>query len=270
MIFVCPKCRGKLNITDSGAARCSEGHSYDKSRFGYYNLLLAERGGTHGDNKEMILARRDFLSRGYYKPLADKVAEKVRERTERGAVVLDSGCGEGYYTSVIKEALEGRDARIAAFDISKDAVKEAAKKKCADDYAVASSYRMPLADGSVDALVNTFSPLAIDEVARVLKAGGVFIMAIPAEEHLFKLKAAIYKTPYKNEPADTALAGFTLEDIEEIKYSMNLDSPESVTSLFKMTPYAYRTNREGRERVLSMTSLECEAHFIVLTYRKEL
>ncbi|MBQ9070817.1 MAG: methyltransferase domain-containing protein [Clostridia bacterium] len=270
MIFVCPKCRGKLNITEGGAAKCAEGHSYDRSRFGYYNLLLSERGGTHGDNKDMVEARRKFLSDGYYQPLASRFASIAAELALPGGVILDAGSGEGYYTLAVREACQKAGVRVAAFDISKDAVRLAAKRGAADEYAVAGSYHMPLADASVDLVMNTFSPLAKEEVERVLKPGGIFMMAIPAEEHLFSLKAKIYEVPYKNKPGDTTLDGFTLIGREEIKYDMKLDTSDGVRSLFMMTPYAYRTNAEGRARVLSMDSLVCEAHFLVLTYRKDL
>jgi hypothetical protein len=40
---------------------------------------------------------------------------------------------------------------------------------------------MPVADGSVDMIISTFSPLAAEEVRRALRVGGKFIMAIPAE-----------------------------------------------------------------------------------------
>lgn len=93
-------------------------------------------------------------------------------------------------------------------------------------------------------------------------------MAIPAENHLFGLKAAIYDTPYKNEVADTALDGFSLISEEEIKYTINLNTESDIRALFMMTPYAYRTNAIGRERVLSLKELRCDAHFLILTYRK--
>jgi 23S rRNA (guanine745-N1)-methyltransferase len=57
MIFVCPKCKEKLNICDTGAAVCPNRHSYDRAKEGYYNLLLSRGGGTHGDNAEMVEAR---------------------------------------------------------------------------------------------------------------------------------------------------------------------------------------------------------------------
>ncbi len=270
MLFVCPKCKEKLNIDSvTGAASCNGGHTFDRSRFGYYNLLLGASGGVHGDNKEMVLARREFLSRGFYDPLANRVADICDGLCEINSKILDIGCGEGYYTSVIADKCKQKCVKIACFDISKDAIKETAKKKCADDYAVASAYHMPVSDGSFDVVFNAFSPLAKEEIHRSLKVGGHFVMVIPAEEHLFGLKKAIYDTPYKNEVADTALEGFSLVGKEELKYELELNTASDIRALFMMTPYAYRTNEKGRERVLSLESLKTFAHFIVLTYRKD-
>ena len=269
MFFVCPKCMGKLNIKDA-VARCDKGHSYDKSRYGYYNLLMADKGGTHGDNKEMILARREFLSRGFYEPLADRIAEICRGLLSEGAALLDAGLGEGYYTERISRKISDIPrVRVAGFDISKDAVRQAAKRLPVADLAVAGSYHMPVESESVDVLVNTFSPLAIEETRRVVKAGGAFVMAIPAEEHLFGLKRAVYKTPYKNTVADTHLDGFRLTLREEIKYPLNLNTRQDIRSLFMMTPYAYRTAPADREKVLLLDNLQTDAHFIILVYRKE-
>ena len=269
MDFACPKCKGEL-ILDTNTKKCNNGHSYDRAKAGYYNLLLGVKGGTHGDNAEMVEARRAFLSRGFYEPLADRLAALVTAHTPAGGCVLDAGCGEGYYTSIIRDKCQQKCTYIAAFDISKDAMRETAKKKCADEYAVASAYHIPVADESVDVMVNTFSPLAKDEVYRALKKGGHFVMAIPAEAHLFGLKSAIYDTPYKNEVADTTLEGFTLVSEKELRYPLQLDTDADIRALFMMTPYAYRTSAAGRERVLALRELKTDAHFLILTYRKEI
>ena len=250
---------------------CSEGHSYDRARGGYYNLLLSNAGGNHGDNKDMILARRAFLGAGYYKPLADRIAEVICARTDRLAAVLDAGCGEGYYTDTVERALFLRDgdSSVSAFDISKEAVREVGKKNPRISLAVAGSYHMPLADGSLDAVVNTFSPLALSETLRVLRRGGIFVMAIPGVSHLFELKAAIYDSPYKNTVESTELEGMRLLSSESITYTMHLDSAEKIRSLFMMTPYAYRTRKENRERVLALDKLDCTADFFHFLYEKE-
>ncbi len=269
MKFVCPKCGEKLNI-EVGRAVCQSGHSYDRSKGGYYNLLLSQKGGTHGDNKEMVFARRAFLSAGYYAPLARYVATQAMEYTPISGSILDAGAGEGYYTDFIERTIFERDGKsdVSAFDISKDAVREIAKKNPRISLAVAGSYHMPIAGSSVDTVVNTFSPLALEETRRVLKSGGHFIMAIPGENHLFGLKQAIYETPYKNIVADTALDGFELIEDEPLTYKIGLDSPEAVRDLFMMTPYAYRTRFADREKILSLVSLETEVDFRVFVYRK--
>ena len=76
MKFVCPKCMRPLVVGERGVATCSGGHSFDRARDGYYNLLLSNAGGTHGDNREMLEARRRFLDTGAYKPLADKLSDE--------------------------------------------------------------------------------------------------------------------------------------------------------------------------------------------------
>ena len=269
MDFACPKCKGVLTLLGN-TKRCPLGHSFDRAKAGYYNLLLGVGGGTHGDNAEMVEARRVFLSRGHYSRLASRLSEIVREHTPSLACVLDSGCGEGYYTDTVERSLTARDgaSNLLAFDISRDAVKHAAKRNKSVSYAVATSYDMPLSDSSVDTVYNAFSPLALGEVGRVLKKDGIFIMVYPGENHLFGLKSVIYKTPYKNEHTDTAIDGFILLSYEELRYDIHLTSRDEVRSLFMTTPYAYRTSREDRERVLSLDSLVTEAEFCIAVYRK--
>lgn len=270
MRFVCPKCYGKLNIKDNGAAVCSAGHSYDRSRFGYHNLLLTSVGGTHGDNREMIEARRDFLDTGAYLPLADRLSSLVAEHMTVGGVLLDIGCGEGYYTERIMGALSthGISADVIGFDISKDAARFSARRCPGACIAVASAYKMPIADGSVDLAVNVFSPLAIEETERVVRRGGKFIMVIPDRRHLFGLKSALYKTPYENEVADTTLDGFSLIATERVAYTLTLTDKKSINSLFMMTPYAYRTPHSARESLAKLDTLTTEVEFIIFVYER--
>lgn len=269
MRFCCPNCGEKLNISGESSG-CINGHSFDRARGGYYNLLIGNSGGVHGDNKEMVLARRAFLGGGFYEPLARCIADLALKFTAPGGAVLDAGAGEGYYTDAVERALFDRDGAsdVSAFDISKDAVKEIGKKNRRISLAVAGSYHMPIADGEFDTVINTFSPLALSETVRVLKRGGHFIMAIPGEMHLFDLKRVIYDTPYKNEVQDTHLDGLELVFDKPLTYKFLLDSPEKIHSLFMMTPYAYRTKPSDRARVESLDKLECTADFRIFVYKK--
>lgn len=269
MKFICPKCKLPLSVSDSGAARCFNGHSFDRSREGYYNLLLSNT-ASHGDNAEMVAARRRFLATGAYMPLAESIAKAVVNAPFYAPSVLDVGSGEGYYTDIVERRLksEKADSAVYGFDISKDAVRQAAKKNKRLSLAVASAYHMPFSDGVFDVAMNVFSPLALDETKRVLRTGGRFIMAIPGENHLFGLKSLLYETPYKNEVDDTALAGFSLLGCQRIAYELNLQSRDEVSSLFMMTPYAYRTKREACEKILDLDSLTTEVEFLLLEYEK--
>ena len=42
-----------------------------------------------------------------------------------------------------------------------------------------------------------------------------------------------------------------------------------IESLFKMTPYYYKTSAEGQARAAALSELETEVSFEVLCYRKE-
>ena len=265
MKFICPICNSPFEIDESGTAKCKNHHSFDRSREGYYNLLIGSSGGTHGDNREMLLARRRFLDTDAYLPLASELAELLFAHTENGADILDMGCGEGYYTRIVSE--KNTESSVAAFDISKDAVKLAAKRAKLASFAVASSYKIPLESESFDAVYNVFSPLALDEVRRVLKQGGTFVAVIPDEEHLFELKAKVYDKPYKNAPETEELPGFSLLERRTLAYDKSFSGDE-VRDLFMMTPYAYRTSARERARLSEISELCVGMRFIILVYRK--
>ena len=269
MDFACPKCRAAL-FTDGNLKKCENGHSFDRARAGYYNLLLGSSGGIHGDNRDMVEARRRFLSADNYLPLAKALSRVAVENSASGSVVLDCGCGEGYYTSKIENALKnaGRAIDFLAFDISRDAVKLAARI-CPDvSFAVASCYDVPMADASVDLALNIFSPLAPTEMHRILKEGGRYVVAYPDEYHLYELKAAIYDTPYKNTPATDAPAGFKLVARERVAYTLDLSTNGAIMDLFMMTPYAYRTGRRERERLGLIDSLSTRVEFLIDVYER--
>lgn len=249
---------------------CPRGHSFDRAREGYINLLVGGKGGTHGDNREMVEARRRFLSLGHYEPLAIRVRDHALAATPRGGALLDLGAGEGYYTSIITDAIYNRDgeASVLAIDISKDAVKQLARRLPLVKCAVASCYKLPVETSSIDCLVLLFSPLAISEIRRVMKPRAKFIMAFPDKRHLYGLKAAIYDEPYLNKPMSTEIDGFDVISEEVLEYKITLSGKDEIESLFKMTPYAYRTGAKERERLESLEELTTEIAFRILVYEK--
>ena len=268
-IFICPVCGEKLGILGKSYI-CPKNHSFDISKSRYVNLLLSMHGTVHGDNKLMIRARRDFLEKGYYKPLCEAVCGIVGQYAENGSVLLDAGCGEGYYTSAVKSKLDNSEitAEIYGIDISKDAVEMGAKRKTGINFAVASVFHIPVQSESCDILLTMFSPYCGNEYSRVLKKSGYMIMAIPSENHLWELKQAVYDTPYKNEVKPYDLKNFKFMDKKRITYKFLLDNQNDIQSLFSMTPYYYRTGLQQQERLSILENLETTADFEILIYKK--
>ena len=254
-LFCCPICGGPLDRGPS-AYSCPAGHSFDLAREGYVHLLPANRMHSKmpGDDKGMAAARAAFLSKDYYAPLRDALCSIALERTGPAPRVLDTGCGEGYYTSGVYRALvrAGRSVTMAGTDISKAILRRAAKREKDVEFAVASSYHLPVADGAVDLLVNCFSPLAIEEFRRVLSPGGAFVYVVPSEKHLWELKQVLYDRPYPNQVKQTPYPGFSYREIRHVESVIHLPCQEDIHALFQMTPYYWKTPREGAERLAAL------------------
>lgn len=272
-LFCCPLCAAPLS-REVGRYRCPNGHSFDIAAAGYTHLLPANRKHSKnpGDDKQMVAARSTFLDKGYYAPLRDALcALAVREIGERdNPILLDSGCGEGYYTAGLIQALTaaGQPPRAAGVDLSKFALRKAAKRAPTGEFAVASVYRLPLADSSVDLLTNVFSPLAAEEFARVLRPGGIYCYAVPAPRHLWEMKEVLYDRPYENPVKREEYSGFQWQGAEQVRGRIVLEDGADLMALFGMTPYAWKTPREGVERLKSLTQLETEIGFDIHWYRR--
>jgi len=271
-ILICPVCRELLHTGDKTAA-CENGHCFDRSREGYFNLLLSQSSSRkrHGDDLLMLSSRQHFLSKGYYDFLLEGIAALLQKYLPGGrAAVLDVGCGEGYYTEGLYRLLSdsGRQPEFTASDISKEAAKITARRKFPHETVTASAYALPIAGESCDAVINIFSPVAEKEFARVLRPGGILIRAVPGEKHLWGLKARIYDKPYLNPPVDQALSGFSPLDRLDLDRQLHLSCQEDIDALFRMTPYYYKTSAGDQAKAEALRELDTELSFAVLADRK--
>ena len=159
----CPVCRGALTL-NGRTLRCAQGHCFDLAKEGYAHLLPIQKrhAADPGDAKEMVAARRAFLQAGHYDLFRSALAELCLEYGPPAPRIVDAGCGEGSYDETVLAAFAaaGREARLIGFDLSKPAVRLAAKLVPEAFFAVGGSFCAPVADGWADLLLNVFSPWA--------------------------------------------------------------------------------------------------------------
>lgn len=270
-MYICPKCRDTLALTDRSYV-CPRGHCFDISAKGYVNLLMSGKSGIHGDSKEMLVARREFLSLGHYRPIILRLTEILVEKyPERETLnILDAGCGEGYYTDALRASLEnaGYSVNIFGIDVSKDGITMAAKRYKDCSFAVASVNSLPFSDGCFDAVVSLFAPIAENEFSRVLKTDGALITVSPSPKHLYGLKSAIYDHPYENEETTFVPVIMKHASKSTVKMEMQLDKAADISALFTMTPYYHKTDEVGKARVKQLDALRSEIGFMFYVYEK--
>ncbi len=267
-IIKCPVCASDVYESEDKKSLFCKGirrHCFDFSSDGYVSL---SRQGA-GDSKQAIAARRAFLSGDYYLPLAEKLCEVAGKYVGSDAVILDAGCGEGYYTNKIAEKF----GFALGFDLSKFGVAAGAKAARREGryntfYATGSVFELPVKDASVDCVVNIFAPCAESEYMRVIKDGGVLIVVGAGKDHLMGLKRVLYESTYENrERADLPKDTEMIEQ-QTLKYEIEVNGQADVESLFSMTPYYWRTSEADKEKLLGVKSLKTDVEFEIYVYKK--
>jgi 23S rRNA (guanine745-N1)-methyltransferase len=275
-VLACPVCGLPLNRAEASFA-CDNAHVFDVAREGYVNLLLAQHRHSRdpGYNKEMIAARRDFFDRGHYERLAGEIAAIISGYLPPGpAVILDAGCGEGYYLRRMRHHLTGTgqagDAVLCGLDISKHGIRVAARRDPDGLYAVAGTFRMPVLPGRIDVLLTHFSPVSAADFRRVARPGGMVLVGGPGEDHLYSFKELLYDTPARFEPSDslTEADGFEPVTTHRIRYKLQLRGTGQVANLLAMTPFYWSASQDTQARLAAIEELDTEVDVLIHAYRR--
>ncbi|RZU61393.1 putative RNA methyltransferase [Zhihengliuella halotolerans] len=185
----CPICSQRLQWAQRRLLVCPDGHRFDAAKQGYFNLLTGHGTAFREDTAEMVAARAEFQTAGHYEPLAAAIAAAVRahlpDRPGPAPLrLVDVGAGTGYYLRRVLTAVTHSPAEAVATDISRYAMRRAAKI----EHTIALVWDvwkpLPLAEASIDVVLNVFAPRNGTEFARVVRPGGISVVVTPQPDHL--------------------------------------------------------------------------------------
>jgi 23S rRNA (guanine745-N1)-methyltransferase len=216
---------------------CAAGHSYDVNKRGFVTLLRSR--GLIGDSAQMLDARDAFLGAGWFSPVRDAVTRVASAAAPR--TIVDIGCGTGYYLAGVLD--HAPSARALAVDISPAAVARTVRTRERVDGLVANVWSpLPIKDDAADVILNVFAPRNAAEFARVLRPGGLLVVAIPQPSHLRELREAGLALGVQEDKAAVLIAGlaadFSVDSRQQFSAEVHLTAAE-ISALVGMGPSAH-------------------------------
>ena len=250
-------------------ARCAQGHLFDRAKSGYCNLLqVQDRKSKHpGDSKAAVQARRRCLQRGLGQALRDALIRRVTSwELSSDAVVLDAGCGEGYYLDALcsQFGFEGWGV-----DISTPAIEAAAKAYPKTQWVVANADRgMPFSNGCFDLITSITARKNPEEFRRLLAPGGHLLVVVAHEDDQMELRGALFGDIGESDRAGATVTAFEplfeLED-ETVVSSRAVLDPLGLKDLLMGS---YRGERFSAQAGLAeLKSLEVTLSYRLLSFR---
>ena len=215
-------------------------------------------------------------------PRQEGVSGEVRARSghERGEacepVRWPVGVAEHHVGCAVPEGVgefvhdpPGASLLLAGIDISKWAVRAAARRSPGIAWGVASNRGLPVAANSFDVVLSLLGFPVWSEFARVLAEGGEVLVVDPAPDHLRELRELIYEevrpSPQPAHPA-AAEAGYVCVETQPVRCIAEVESDGQVAALLRMTPHAHRTSQERREVVDALPRLVVTVDVLLRRY----
>lgn len=261
--FACPICQENLTLLES-SLKCNNRHSFDLAKFGYVNLAPQIKQSTNYD-KENFQNRQQILEAGFYQAILEVVSDLL-SNSKNAKTILDIGCGEGFYSRKLQESHS--EKTFYAFDISKDSVQIAAKSEpnWAVNWFVGDLARLPTKDGSMDILLDIFSPANYGEFRRVLSKDGILIKVIPTENHLKEIRQKVQdqltNKDYSNQDIKNHFQDhFTILSSQTVSLTKPITA-EQLQTLLSMTPLLFHVDQTKIDWS-QLTEITIEAEIMV-------
>ena len=243
-VFRCPKCEAAFVSMKGNSLICENNHRYDVSKKG--TLHFPDHHMTSDYDRDMLTSRRQMIQEGLYAP----IVEKINELLGKEQVVADMGCGEGSFVNLLKAKQPTNT--FMGFDLSKEGVQLASDFNEDGFFFIGDVTNMPFQKGSIDSLLNIFSPSHYEEMLRVLKPEGQIIKVIPESGYLKEMREVFYqdqpeKQKYSNENVyEKFKKDVSLIQEERVTYQIPV-TKDNFENILKMSPIHWGASSEAKE-----------------------
>ena len=242
---------GQALVRENRRLLCPRGHCFDVARTGYVNLLQPQdrRSRQPGDQTAAVSARRKLHDRGVSAPLLRALIDLLAPSQQD--VVLDAGCGDGFYLGGIagESGCQGHGV-----DISVPAIEAAARRYPACEWIVANADRfVPYADRSFSRVLSITARMNTGEFRRVLRDDGRLLIAVPSPDDLVELRG-----PGRDRTARTVeqfASAFTLTEQRRATTSADLDAAAVADVRFAIYRPLHSRPAEGMRLTFSLDLL---------------
>jgi 23S rRNA (guanine745-N1)-methyltransferase len=244
--------------------RCGRGHSFDIAKRGQVNLLQPQdrRSLDAGDSAEVVAARRRLAAAGQD---AELIAA-LREELAGADCLLDVGCGEGSLLAALVPA-EGWGV-----DLSAPAIEAAARQAPRLNWVIANADRgLPWREGSFDAVLSITARLLPAEFHRVLRPGGLALIALAGKDDLIELRQELMGEGQERDRVERTLAdfaeGFELMRRREIRSRVTAGK-QLLEDLQAITYRGGRRSREEKAALLDSLEVTFSRDLLVLKKKR--
>jgi 23S rRNA (guanine745-N1)-methyltransferase len=227
--------------------RCGEGHSFDVAKRGYVNLLQPQdrRSLAAGDSAAVVAARRRVAEAGYDRPLIEMLAAELAPL--RDLTLLDVGCGEGSILAGLAASVSPAEAW--GVDLSAPAIEAAARLAPGLGWVIANADRgLPWAAGSFGALLSITARLQPAEFHRVLRPGGLALLALAGPDDLIELREEVMGEGRERDRAERTIADFAPGFELMRRHQVRSRVPAGRPLLEDLLAITYRGGRHSREQ----------------------
>jgi 23S rRNA (guanine745-N1)-methyltransferase len=243
-ILRCPVCKENFDLNDDYTVSCTNNHSFDISKKGVINLAGSSNHKIYND--VLFKNRRKVISNGGYAPLIDTLSDIIHtygSKTKPSLSILDAGCGEGSFLSLINNNLNRKsipnNKLLVGIDLSRQGVNLATDYSDDILWIIDDIAKLNLMNDSLNIILNILSPANYLEFSRVLKEDGIVIKVIPGKSYLKELREFLPLKEYDNkETLNHAIKEMVLLEQVNVNYNMSL-SDADLASFMQMTPLTY-------------------------------